>query len=253
MDAGLARMCCGLLPVEETWRLWQGVHAPCPLLEGLPSMPQLIYVFDAYGTLFDVHAAALREREAIGPAWEKLSQTWRTKHIEYTWLHAMTAHPATFWTLAERSLDFASASVGGIPADVRGRLLGAYRRMAAFPEVRQQLARLKHAGAQLAILSNGDPDMLADAVASAELGGIFDAVLSVASAGTFKPQPAVYRLVLERFGCVPADVMFVSSNRWDVAAAKAFGFNTTWVNRVGGPDEYTDFPANKIVRDLSSI
>jgi 2-haloacid dehalogenase len=216
-------------------------------------MPQPIHVFDAYGTLFDVHAAAARERDAIGDGWEKLSQTWRTKHIEYTWLHAMTGRPATFWTLTERSLDFASATIGGIPADVRARILGAYRQMAAFPEVLQQLARLKQAGARLAILSNGDPDMLADAVGSAGLGGVFDAVLSVASAGTFKPQPAVYRLVLERFGCPPPDVMFVSSNRWDVAAAHAFGFHTTWVNRTGGPNEYPELPAGKIVRDLRSL
>jgi 2-haloacid dehalogenase len=216
-------------------------------------MPQPVYVFDAYGTLFDVHAAALRERDAIGAGWEKLSQTWRTKHIEYTWLHAMTARPATFWALAQRSLDYASATIGGIPADVRGRLLGAYRLMDAFPEVPEQLTRLKQSGAQLAILSNGDPDMLADAVGSAGLVGLFDAVLSVASVKTFKPQPIVYQLVLDRFGCAPADVMFFSSNRWDAAAAKAFGFRTTWVNRAGSPDEYPDFPADKVARDLTDI
>jgi 2-haloacid dehalogenase len=218
-----------------------------------PSMPQPIHVFDAYGTLFDVHAAALREREAIGARWEKLSQTWRTKHIEYTWLHAMTGRQATFWVLAERSLDFACASVGGIPADVRARLLGSYRKMAAFSEVPQQLARLKQSGVRLAILSNGDPDMLADAVGSAGLEGLFDAVLSVASVGTFKPQPVVYQLVLDRFACAPGDVMFFSSNRWDAAAAKAFGFSTTWVNRAGGPDEYPDFAADKVVRDLTVV
>jgi 2-haloacid dehalogenase len=216
-------------------------------------MQKPFYVFDAYGTLFDVHAAALREREAIGVQWEKLSQTWRTKHIEYTWLHAMTARPATFWTLAERSLDFASASVGGIPADVRARLLGSYRKMAAFAEVPQQLARLKQAAARLAILSNGDPDMLADAVSAAGLEGVFDAVLSVASVGTFKPQPVVYQLVVDRFKCAPGDVMFFSSNRWDAAAAKSFGFSTTWVNRAGGPDEYPDFAADKVVRDLTVV
>jgi 2-haloacid dehalogenase len=216
-------------------------------------MPSPIYVFDAYGTLFDVHAAASRERDAIGASWEKLSQTWRTKHIEYTWLHAMTGQRASFWTLAERSLDFASASIGGIPADVRARLLGSYRKMAAFSEVRQQLARLKQSGAKLAILSNGDPDMLTDAVGSAALEGLFDAVLSVASVNTFKPQRVVYQLVLDRFGCTPTDVMFLSSNRWDAAAAKSFGFRTTWVNRAGGPDEYPDFPADKVVRDLTDI
>ncbi len=212
-----------------------------------------LFVFDAYGTLFDLHAAASREREAIGANWEKLSQTWRTKHIEYTWLHAMTAQPATFWALAEQSLDYASTTIGGIPADVRGRLLGAYRKMSAFPEVTTQLTRLKQAGTRLAILSNGDPDMLVDAVGSARLDGVFDAVLSVASVKTFKPQPAVYQLVLDRFGGTPGDVMFFSSNRWDAAAAKAFGFRTTWVNRSGAPDEYPGMAPDHVVRDLSSI
>jgi 2-haloacid dehalogenase len=213
-----------------------------------------LYVFDAYGTLFDVHAAAERHRDAIGPRWQQLSQTWRTKHIEYTWHHSMIGRPATFWRLAERSLDYAAAATGvDLAPEVRAKLLAAYRTMQAYPEVAEVLSALKAGGASLAILSNGDPDMLADAVGAAGLGGAFDAVISVADAGIFKPAPAVYELVTKRFGCAPGDVSFQSSNRWDIAAAKAFGFRCVWINRVGAPDEYPETPPDRVVRDLSAL
>lgn len=216
-------------------------------------MPARCYVFDAYGTLFDVHAAAAAEQAVIGARWEKLSQTWRAKHLEYTWVQSLSGRSATFWTLAERSLDFAIATVGGVPADVRERLLASYRRMKAYPEVPAVLSALRKQGSALAILSNGDPDMLADAVSAARLDGLFDAVLSVRDAGVFKPAPAVYRLVLDRFRIAPEDVSFQSSNRWDIAGAAAFGFDTVWINRAGAPDEYPDLPARRIVRDLTAL
>ena len=143
-----------------------------------------VFVFDAYGTLFDVHAAAERHKQAIGPKWQQLSQTWRTKHIEYTWVHSLSQRPVSFWEIAQLSLDYAIASAGAaIPAEVRERLLAAYRTMDAYPEVAEVLAALKKRGARLAILSNGDPDMLDDAVRAAKLGSLFDAVLSVKAAG----------------------------------------------------------------------
>lgn len=211
------------------------------------------YVFDAYGTLFDVHAAAGAQKDAIGAGWEKLSQTWRSKHLEYSWVHALTGRDVSFWALTQRSLDFAITSIGGVPEGVREKLLAAYRRMDAFQEVPGVLQALKARGAQLAILSNGDPDMLADAVSSAGLGGVFDAVLSVREAGIFKPDMAVYRLVLDRFGGAAEDVSFQSSNRWDIAGAEVFGFRTVWVNRAGAPDEYPDMAADRIERDLTGL
>lgn len=211
------------------------------------------YIFDAYGTLFDVHAAAARQRDAIGPAYERLSQTWRAKHLEYTWIHAQTGRPISFWTLTERALDYAIATVGGVPVGVRDALLAAYRRMDAFPEVPEVLAALKARGGRLGILTNGDPDMITDAVTAAKLDGVFDAVISVQEAGIFKPAAAVYRLVTDRFACLPADVTFVSMNRWDAAGAAVFGFETVWANRAGAPDEYPDMPAARIVRDLRAL
>ena len=140
-----------------------------------------------------------------------------------------------------------------MPAGVRDKLLSAYRRMDAFAEVPSVLAALKARGARLAILSNGDPDMLDDAVGAAKFGGVFDAVLSVASVGIFKPAAKVYQLVHDRLGGRPADVTFVSSNRWDVAGAHVFGFGTVWVNRADLPDEYPDMPAGRIARDLKVL
>lgn len=216
-------------------------------------MPNRIYAFDAYGTLFDVHAAASRHSGAIGPASERLSQLWRQKHLEYTWIHAMTGRPASFWTLAERSLDYAIASVGGIPPGIREKLLGAYRQMETYAEVPRVLAELKARGIKLAILSNGDPDMLTELVAASNLTNTFDAVISVAEVGVFKPSARVYALVTDRFAVKPSDVTFMSSNRWDIAGGRAFGYSAIWVNRAGVPDEYPDMPAHRVVKDLTAL
>ncbi|MGE3067329.1 MAG: haloacid dehalogenase type II [Hyphomicrobiaceae bacterium] len=212
-----------------------------------------VYAFDAYGTLFDVHAAAARHKTAIGPSWERLSQLWRTKHLEYTWIYSQTRRKPTFWLLAQQSLDYAIASVGGIPDGLRDHLLAAYRRMDAFPEVREVLSALRAKGARLAILSNGDQDMVDEAVSAARLDGMLDAVLSVADAGIFKPDDKVYQLVLDRFGVARSDVSFQSSNRWDVAGAKAFGFCCVWINRGNMPDEYPDLAPDRTIADLRGL
>jgi 2-haloacid dehalogenase len=211
------------------------------------------YVFDAYGTLFDVHAAAEKHKSAIGANWFQLSQIWRAKHIEYTWVHSLSGQPAAFWMLAQRSLDFAIASVGGIPEGFREKLLAAYRSMDAFPEVRDVLQELKRRGARLAVLSNGDPDMLEDAVRGAGLNGTFDAVISVAEAGIFKPAPKVYELATRRLGCASAGISFQSSNRWDIAGAKAFGFRCVWIRRGAVQDEYPDLAPDHVVGDLRAL
>ena len=212
------------------------------------------YVFDAYGTLFNLHAAAERHRAAIGPQWQQLSNTWRSKHIEYSWHHSLTGTAATFWRLAERSLDFAIAATGVTVGDqVRAGLLATYRVMPPYPEVKEVLSALKQKGAVVAILSNGDPDMLADATAAAALDGVFDTILSVAAVGCFKPARPVYQLASDHFGCRPEDISFQSSNRWDIAGAKAFGFYCVWVNRTGAPDEYPELAPDRLVGDLHGL
>jgi 2-haloacid dehalogenase len=213
----------------------------------------LHFAFDAYGTLFDVHSATARYQDAIGPDWNRLSQLWRTKHLEYTWIHALTGRHTTFWQLAERSLDYAIAVIGGVPAGLREKLLTGYRRLAAYPEVADVLSALKQHGAKLAILTNGDPDMIDDAVASAGLTDLFDTIITVHKVGIFKPDRRVYALASKRFGVEPGEISFQSSNRWDVAGAKAFGFHSVWINRAGAPDEYPDLPADKILQDLRPL
>jgi len=211
------------------------------------------FVFDAYGTLFDVHSAASRHAAAIGPQWERLSQIWRTKHLEYTWIHAATGRHATFWTLAGRSLDFAATVTGGLSDDLKGKLMAAYRTLGAYPEVAGVLSSLKARGATTSILTNGDPDMIADAVAAAGIAPLLDHVITVHEAGIFKPHPSVYRLATDRLHAAADEISFQSSNRWDVAGASAFGCRTVWVNRTNAPDEYPDMPAAKILTSLSAL
>ncbi len=212
-----------------------------------------IYVFDAYGTLFDVHSAASRHAAAIGPGWERLSEIWRNKQLEYTWTHVGMGRYRSFRQLTSESLDFAISATGGVPQGVRDQLLNAYAELSAYPEAKGVLARLKEGGASLAILSNGDPDMLDDAIAAAGLAGLFDAVMSVAAAGTFKPSMAVYALATRQFKVAPSAITFVSSNRWDIAGAKAFGFRTVWINRRGAPDEYPELAPDVTAPNLQKL
>lgn len=217
----------------------------------MPRYP--IYVFDAYGTLFDVHSAASRYQAEIGPGWERLSQTWRTKHLEYTWIHAQTGRHTTFRILAERSLDYAISLTGGVPAGLRDKLMASYMTLAAYAEVVEVLNGLRARGAKTAILSNGDPEMLDAAVASAGIGPLLDAVLSVKEVGVFKPAMKVYEIATRRLNCRPEDISFQSSNRWDAAGAKVFGMRCVWINRAGLPDEYPDMPADLVTRDLRAL
>lgn len=199
-----------------------------------------VYVFDAYGTLFDVHAAVRRHAAAVGPDAERLSALWRTKQLEYSWTRALAGRYCDFWTLTENALDYAFAKVPSAPRDTREALLDAYRALDAYPEVIDVLTQLKHAGAQTAILSNGSPEMLQMAVEAAGIGALLDDVLSVDGLATYKPLPAVYELMTMRFRVFAETISFQSSNRWDVAGATAFGCRTVWINRTGEPDEYAD-------------
>jgi len=212
-----------------------------------------IFVFDAYGTLFDVHAAIARFRGEAGPDADRLSEIWRGKQLEYTWTLTLAGHYADFWTLTERALDYALARVPSVPKALRSKLLDAYFKLDAFPDARAALRALKTKGHKTGILSNGSPKMLKGAVEAANLGSDLDAVLSVDALKMFKPRPEVYALVTNRFKCTPGEVTFVSSNRWDVMAANSVGFRALWVNRAKMPDEYLDFPPKQTLGDLSSL
>jgi 2-haloacid dehalogenase len=212
-----------------------------------------VYVFDAYGTLFDVNAAIARHRAQAGPDADRFSEIWRTKQLEYSWTMTLAGSYLDFWTLTERALDFTFARVPSVDRALRGKLLEAYLSLDAFPDARGALIQLKDRGLRLAILSNGSPRMLAAAVNASGLGELLDSVLSVDAVRLYKPRPEVYALVTDAFGVAPQDVAFISSNRWDVMGATAFGFHPIWVNRARMPEEYADRPPDRIVHDLASL
>jgi 2-haloacid dehalogenase len=212
-----------------------------------------IFVFDAYGTLLDVHAAIARCRAEAGPDADRMSDIWRTKQLEYSWALTLAGRYVDFWTLTERALDYALARVPSVDKTLKARLLDAYFKLDAFTDALPTLRALKAKGHKTAILSNGSPDMLKSAVDAAGLTGDLDAVLSVDELKMFKPRPEVYALVTDRFKCQPADVTFVSSNRWDVMGATAFGFGACWVNRAKMPDEYPDFAPRQVLTDLMAL
>ncbi len=211
------------------------------------------FVFDAYGTLFDVHAAIGRHRAAAGADADRFSDTWRSKQLEYTWTLTLTGRYADFWTLTQRALDYSFARFPSVDRALRPALLDAYMTLDAFPDARAALQELKRAGHLTAILSNGSPTMLAAAVDAAQIGNNLDAVLSVDTIRIYKPRPEVYGLVTGHFKLSPREIVFVSSNRWDVAGAQAFGFRTAWINRAGMPDEYADLAPEMTARDLAGL
>jgi 2-haloacid dehalogenase len=211
------------------------------------------FVFDAYGTLFDVHAAIGRHRASAGPEADRFSEIWRTKQLEYTWTHTLAGRYVDFWTLTQRALDYSFARVPSVDRALRPALLDAYMSLDAFADARTALQTLKARGYLTAILSNGSPPMLKAAVDAARIGEHLDAVLSVDTIRIYKPRPEVYALVTDRFKLAPSDVAFVSSNRWDVAGARAYGFTTAWINRAGMPDEYAEQTPDLVARDLTGL
>jgi 2-haloacid dehalogenase len=216
-------------------------------------MSQTIHVFDAYGTLFDVHSAVGRKRAEIGPQADRLSEIWRAKTLEYTWVLSLSGRQSSFRKLLMAALDYALAATDTASPERREGLLKAYDELSAYPEVKDALQELRRKRSRVAVLSNGDGDMLDIACRSAGIETLFDAVLSASEVGIFKPSSRVYRLAMTKFGATRDQIVFVSSNRWDVAGATAFGFKSVWVNRSGAHDEYPDMPASAVVSRLDEL
>jgi 2-haloacid dehalogenase len=198
-----------------------------------------MFVFDAYGTLLDVDAAAREAAaepgmEALKENWLPIAKGWRERQLRYSWLCSMMGKYDDFWELTIRALDTTFEEHALASNDkVRARLLSLYSELSAYQEVPEVLANLKAAGHRLAVLSNASPSMLVKALDAAGISEWFDELLSVDVLKCYKPTPAVYQLIPERFDCKPSDVTFFSSNNWDVSGAGAFGFKTIWVNRTG--------------------
>jgi 2-haloacid dehalogenase len=207
-------------------------------ITGRERFPMKACVFDAYGTLFDVHSAVRRHGARCGAEAEALSALWRQKQLEYTWTRSLMRRHADFRAVTAEALDHALAVHGKDDPALRAALLDAYLALDAYPEVPETLRRLKRAGVATAVLSNGSPAMLDAAIEAAGIGGLLDAVYSVECVGIYKPDPRVYALAVDGLG-VPKDrIWFQSSNVWDAAAAGVFGFNVVWCNRARQRREY---------------
>lgn len=209
-------------------------------------------VFDAYGTLFDVHSVISACDQSFPGHGAALSQAWRAKQLEYTWLRSLIGRYKDFWQVTESALAFACMSLGLLcPPDTRAKLMETYLHLDPFPEVQEALRALS--GYSLAILSNGSPRMLKAAVESADLKGIFSRIISVDEAKIYKPSPRVYRLAPQKLHVATSAIGFISANFWDIAGAKAFGFHTYWVNRSKAPAEELGLVPDATLSSLADL
>lgn len=209
-------------------------------------------VFDAYGTLFDVHSAVGRHSARLPDA-SGVSTLWRTKQLEYTWLRTLMGRYVDFWQITQDALNFALDTYDVADAALRQDLMRAYLELSCYLEVPKVLGELKEKGFRCAILSNGSPDMLNAAVRNSELQDFFDAVISVDALGLYKPDPRVYQMAVDQLDLTPGEIAFQSSNAWDAAGAGAFGFKVAWVNRFGQKVERLGTVADAELEDLRSL
>jgi 2-haloacid dehalogenase len=210
-------------------------------------------VFDAYGTLFDVHSAVGKHRERLGNIADQVSSVWRTKQLEYTWLRSLMRRHADFWQVTQDALDFAFDIYTVKDLDLKKDLVEAYLQLDCYPEVPEALSELKSRGFKIAILSNGTPKMLEAAVRNSRLETMIPEIFSVEKAGVFKPDPRVYQIAVDELNVKPEEIVFQSSNAWDASGASAFGFKVAWINRFGqSPERLPDKPDIEI-QSLSEL
>ena len=210
-------------------------------------------VFDAYGTLFDVHSAVGKYSERLGDVADQVSGIWRTKQLEYTWLRSLMKKHADFWQITQDALDYALDVFNIADQQLRDDLINAYLELKCYPEVPDTLAKLKDRGQQIAILSNGSPAMLAAVVKSSGLEDVIRIILSVEIVEIFKPAPAVYRLAVDRLGVSAEEIVFMSSNAWDAVGATAFGLRVAWINRFAQRPERLPFQPDIEIKTLDEL
>ena len=209
-------------------------------------------VFDAYGTLFDVHSVAQRCESFWPGEGARISQLWRAKQLEWTWHRSLMRRYVPFSQVTRDALAYACAALRvGLDEKKASVLMQDYRALALYPDVRAGIDTLRAARHKLAILTNGSPDMIQPLVAQSGLA--FDAVLSVDEAKVFKPAPEVYGLATIRLGAAPGEIGFVSSNCWDALGAKSFGFRVWWINRTGAPLDRLDFEPDGVLHGLGDL
>ena len=210
-------------------------------------------IFDAYGTLFDVNAACRELSMEVGGNWEKLASLWRLRQVEYTWLRNSMDEYIDFWQITSDALDYAMETLGIENNELREQLLNLYLKLEAYPEVKVLLTKLKQRGLKTGILSNGSMKMLNSAVDNANIREYLDEILSVEECEIYKPSSKVYDLVKIKMQINKENVLFFSSNAWDMHAASNYGFKTIWVNRFNNKLERLPGKPNNIVNSLEKI
>ena len=209
-------------------------------------------IFDAYGTLFDVNSAAEKCKDKIGEKWEPFSNFWRTTQLEYTWLRSLMGRHKDFWQITEDSLD-KSMKVFKIKPSMRDELLNLYKVLSTFKEVHETLKKLKEKKFKLAILSNGTPSLLKELVKSNNLENLFDDIFSIEEVGVYKPNPEVYDMPIKKYKIKKNEVVFLSSNTWDVSGGGNYGYQAIWVNRNNNIFDKLDYKPNFEIKDLSGL
>lgn len=210
-------------------------------------------VFDAYGTLFDVHSAVAKYRARLGARADQVSSLWRAKQLEYTWLRSLMGKHADFWHVTQEALDFAFAACGLTDPGLHRALMEAYLQLDCYPEVPETLQALKRRGFRIAILSNGSPTMLAAAIDHAGIRPFIDDTLSAEAVGVYKPSPRVYHLAVERLAVNAQEISFQSANAWDVAGAASFGLRVVWINRFGQHAERLGYAHDAELQSLAEL
>ena len=210
-------------------------------------------VFDAYGTLFDVHSAVGKHRHRLGDIADQVSTLWRTKQLEYTWLRSLMGHHADFWQVTGDALNFAFEMHHINDSELHRDLMEAYLKLDCYPEVPEALSILKSRGFKIAILSNGTPAMLEAAVKNSGIEDLIEKNFSVEEVGIFKPAPRVYQIAVDGLKIKPEEIAFQSSNAWDASGAAAFGFKVAWVNRFGQSEERLPGRPDVEIQDLIEL
>ena len=209
-------------------------------------------VFDAYGTLFDVNSAANKCKDKIGEDWENFANFWRTTQLEYTWLRSLMRRHKDFWEITEDSLD-KSMKVFGVDKNMKNELLNLYKVLSPYPEVKNVLESLKDRNFKLAILSNGTPDLLNELVTSNNLKNLFDDLFSVEEVKVFKPDSKVYEIPTKKYNIKANQIIFLSSNTWDVSGGGNFGYNSVWVNRNKSKFDLLDYQPKNEINNLTQL
>jgi 2-haloacid dehalogenase len=212
--------------------------------------PLRALVFDAYGTLFDVHSV-VRRCDSLWPGkGERLSQLWRAKQLEYTWQRSLMRRYAPFSQVTREALVYACRALG-LPFDLRieQELMAEYLSLSVYSDVPRALQKLGRF--RQAILTNGSPDMILPLARSSGLA--FEAVLSVDELKVFKPAPEVYELAVKRLDVAREEIGFVSSNCWDALGAKSYGFRVYWINRLQAPVDGLGFEPDAVLKSLGDL